>query len=220
MKPGLHLPQGFLARPAQIEDAEAAASVIIAREAAAGQQSTTTPDVVRHFWTTVGHGDQAIVIANPDGKVVATADIDNQGFAVATVFGHVAPGFQGIGLGSFLVGWGERWVRDHIDQAPSGARVVIRQMIPSSDAQARVLLRDRGYEHVRTTFSMQIDLDVPPLEPHWPEGIIPSPFRPGIDEREIHTAIEDAFRDVWGRPESSFERLLANRPSREEQADL
>ncbi len=33
-------------------------------------------------------------------------------------------------------------------------------------------------------------------------------FVPGRDERATHEAVEDAFRDVWGRPRSPFERFI------------
>lgn len=32
-------------------------------------------------------------------------------------------------------------------------------------------------------------------------------FSPGRDERAVYEAVEDAFRDVWGRPRGTFERF-------------
>ena len=214
------LPEGYHARPATVEDAPGAARVIAACESASGQDAIMTADVVRHFWQTVDLASQTIVITKPAGEIAATADIDNQGYVSVSVFGHVHPACRGQGLGSFLVDWGERWVRAHIEQAPPDARVVVQHLIPSTDDAARALLGDLGYEPARTTYFMRIELDAEPPEPAWPKGIGPSPYRPDVDEPEIHAAVEDAFRDVWGRPASSFERFLANRPSRRAQADL
>ncbi len=66
---------------------------------------------------------------------------------------------------------------------------------------------------------MGIELSVP-QPPLWPEGVGRSLFVPDRDEREVYEAIEDAFQDVWGRPRSSFQRFLRNRPSRWDEADL
>jgi ribosomal protein S18 acetylase RimI-like enzyme len=219
MQPG-QLPSGFRARPAVLDDAGAVATVNAASEAARGQGYGMTTEIVRHFWRTLDLATQTLVIETPTGEIVAAADIENQGYVSVSIHGHVHPDFYGLGLGSFIITWGERWAHDHLTHAPPNARVVTRHLIPSSDERATALFDARGYQRTRVSFHMAIDLEESPPEPDWPAGISQTPYRPDLDEREIHEAVEDTFRDVWGRPASSFERFLRNRPDRREQADL
>jgi GNAT superfamily N-acetyltransferase len=214
------LPPRYRARPATSDDVEAVAAVIAASEAARGQGIGTTPDVVRHFWSTLDLDSQTLVIEAPTGRIVATADIENQGYVTVSIYGHVHPDCYALGLGSFIVEWGEEWARAHRDLAPPQAEVVTSHLIPSTDEPAQALLIGHGYRRLRATYIMKIDLDAPPPDPVWPAGISQTPYRPDIDEREIHEALEETFLDVWGRPASSFERFLANRPDRRSQADL
>lgn len=74
----------------------------------------------------------------------------------------------------------------------------------STNSGARRLLEDFGYEAVRGTHIMEIDLEEEPPEPGWPEGLTVRTFRPGGDERAVFESVEDAFRDVWGRPRGTF----------------
>jgi GNAT superfamily N-acetyltransferase len=214
------LPHGYRARPATPGDVESVSSVIAACEAEHGQGIGTTPDVVRHFWSTLDLASHTLVIEAPAGEIVAAADIENQGYVSVSIYGHVHPEHRGLGLGSFIVDWGERWARAHRDLAPQDAEVVTRHLIPVTDEAAQALLTGHGYQRLRATYIMKFDLDAPPPDPVWPSGIRQAPYRPGVDEREIHEALEDTFRDVWGRPRSSFERFLGNRPDRASQSDL
>ncbi len=67
------------------------------------------------------------------------------------------------------------------------------------------MLEAAGYRPVRGVYVMETDLDEAPPSPHWPAGISVRAFVPGRDERATHEAVEDAFRDLWGRPRNTFE---------------
>ncbi len=71
---------------------------------------------------------------------------------------------------------------------------------------ARRLLLDEGYRHVRSFYRMAIELDdAPPVEPDWPEGVEVRTFRPGDDDRATYEAMEEAFQDHWGHGRREFE---------------
>src|SRR3954447_15663752 len=93
--------------------------------------------------------------------------------------------------------------------APIEDQVLVQQFTPSPAASARQLLEDAGYRAVRETFMMETSLDRSLSEPVWPAGIAVRPFIPGHDDRAAFEAVEDAFRDLWGRPPGTLERFAA-----------
>jgi mycothiol synthase len=109
----------------------------------------------------------------------------------------VHPDVRGRGLGSFLLDWAE-------DAARGGASPSLRAVIFPGDETARSLVAARGFELVRHSYRMVVDLAEPPAEPHWPEGFSPSTMLSG-EEPVLYEVIEEAFAEEWGRPSRSFE---------------
>ena len=54
---------------------------------------------------------------------------------------------------------------------------------------------------------MSVELVQAPPPPEWPEGIGVRAYLPEQDGHAVYEAVEDAFRDVWGRPRGTFERF-------------
>lgn len=214
------LPPGFRSRPAAVDDARAVAAVIAASEASYGSDTVITADAVRHFWSTVDLASQSVIVEDPDGAIIAAAEIDNHDYRSISVYGQVHPDHRGRGIGSYIVAWSEQWMRDRIELAPPDTTVNIHYLISSRNETARQLLDGAGYRQVRRTLTMGIDLAVPSPPPVWPDGVSRDPFVPGRDEREVYEVVEETFEDVWGRTRNSFQRFLNNRPSRHAEADL
>jgi hypothetical protein len=95
-----------------------------------------------------------------------------------------------------------------MDMAPEGARVVVQHYVNTSNDPARRLLEASGYAAVRGYYRMTVHLRQTPPPPGWPEGIGLRTFMSERDERTVYEAVEDAFRDVWGRPRGTLERFL------------
>jgi GNAT superfamily N-acetyltransferase len=93
-------------------------------------------------------------------------------------------------------------------QAQANARVVAQHYINSANEAAQRLLENSGYSPVRGIYVMETTLDEPPPLPHWPADISVHTFVSGRDERAAYEAVEDAFRDLWGRPRNPFERFV------------
>jgi mycothiol synthase len=214
------LPDGFRARPATLEDAVGVSAVITALEGAHNRGTETQPDALLADWATVNLKEETIVVEAADGTIAAYADVMNRANVNFLVYAYVHPAFTGRGLGRFLMEWGETWALDHSDEAPPDAQIDVRQFVPQADLDGQTLLQEHGYEPVRSTWVMRILLDDEPPEAEWPEGIEPRPFRPGQDEREVYEAVEEASKDLWGRPRSTYERFLKFTQHQKNAADL
>jgi mycothiol synthase len=202
------LPEGYTTRAPRREDAVAVAALISACQIADSGQTDMSVEELLDDWHPIDLAEEAVIVTAPDGRVAAYADVLNRSFVIVSVYGYVHPDLRGIGIGSFLLAWGEDWTRDRMSQAPENARVVVQHYINSANAGARRLLEDSGYTPVRGIYVMETDLDeVPPL-PHWPEEISVRTFVPGRDERAAFEAVEDAFEDMWGRPRGTFQRFV------------
>lgn len=192
-----------------MDDAPAVAEVVAATELVdTGEADITTEEIVSQ-WQAMNHAEESVVVTSPEGRIVAAADILNRAYVSVSVYGFVHPDYQGLGIGQALIYWGETWARDRMDRAPQDARVSVQHFRHSSNKPFRQLLERSGYPPVRSTFTMEIDLAEPPPAPDWPAGITVRTFGPGQDERALHDAHEDAFRDVWGRPQNTLEQFVA-----------
>lgn len=96
-------------------------------------------------------------------------------------------------------------------QAPAGAE--IRGFAAATDPTAGGLGR-AGFEAIRSSFQMRIELAGEIALPEWPDGVTVRPFVPG-EEGRVYEAHQEAFEDHWGfrrRPEDEWRRRLCETP--------
>jgi mycothiol synthase len=202
------LPEGYAVKPPSREDAEEVAALMVACQLADTGKADVSLDELIDDWHGLDLAEEAVVVAGSEGSIAGYADVLNRSFVTVSVYGYVHPDHRDRGIGEFLVDWGERWTRDHMAQAPGNARVVVQHYITAANEEARQLLEAAGYRPVRGVYVMETDLDKAPPAPHWPAGISVRTFVLGRDERAAHEAVEDAFRDLWGRPRNTFESFV------------
>jgi mycothiol synthase len=202
------LPEGYTTMAPRREDAEVVAALISACQIADTGASDMSVEEMLDDWHSLDLAEEATIVTSPDGRTAAYADVFNRSFVIVSIYGYVHPDYRGMGLGSYLVAWGERWTRDHMPQAQENARVVVQHYSNSANEAARRLLENSGYTPLRGIYVMETTLDKPPPLPNWPADISVRTFVPGRDERAVYEAVEDAFRDLWGRPRNPFERFI------------
>jgi len=204
----MDLPEGYTMKTPSREDAEEVAALIVACQLADTGASDVSLDELIDDWHGLDLAEEAVVVAAPDGRIAGYADVLNRSYVTVSVYGFIHPDHRELGIGASLVSWGERWTLDHMTRAPEDARVVVQHYINAANSGARRMLEAAGYAPVRGVYVMETDLDEAPPPPHWPADISVRTFVPGRDERDTHEAVEDAFRDLWGRPRNTFESFV------------
>ena len=152
---------------------------------------------------------ETLVILGPDGTPVAYADIDHRADVAFYIYAYVDPTHWGTGLDDCLTSWGERFAQERATNAPEGARIVARAFVNEKHAEGIRMIEARGYQPVRVTYTMKIDLAEPPPAPNWPDGLTVRTFVPGQDDQSAFEANEAAFADMWQRPPGALERFLS-----------
>ena len=161
-----------------------------------GAESFRVPELA-HEWGRLDLERDAWLVLVPGGRIAGYATLEDRGESRFTADGYVHPELRGLGVGSKLVELAEERARER------DGTVVTTGIITADEAAAELLAR-RGYAPVRHFYRMQIELGEEAPQPDWPEGIRPQPFREQ-DARELHDAIEDAFRDHWDHRPRPFE---------------
>ena len=198
----------YAARAPSREDAEAVVALIIACQLADTGEANMSLQGLIDDWQSLDLAEEAVVVAAPDGRIAGYADVVNRSYVAVSVYGYVHPNNWEQGIGYFLIDWGERWTRDRMTMAPENARVVVQHYVNAANSGARRLLEAAGYAPVRGVYVMEIELYEAPSAPRWPAGISVHTFVSGQDEAVTYEAVEDAFRDLWGRPRNTFESFL------------
>lgn len=202
------IPEGYAARHPTKDDAPAVAELRAACEVADGDPAETTTEGQLSDWDSIDLTQEAVVITTPEGRIVASADVLNRRYIVVSVYGYVHPEHRELSLGSYLVAWGEDWIRDRMQNAPGDARIDVQHYIRASNDSARRLMEAHGYAIVRTIYVMAVELDGPPAPPEWPDGVSVRTFVPREDDQAVYEAGEEAFQDTWGRPPGTLERWM------------
>jgi mycothiol synthase len=202
------LPEGYATRAPRRCDVEAVAALIYASELADTGASGMSVDELLDDWHSLDLAADAVAVVAPDGTITAYADVINRSFITVSVYGYVHPDFRGLGIGTYLISWGERWTRERMPNAPENARVVVQHYVNMANEKAQRLLESSGYAPVRGVYVMETELHEAPPQLRWPAGISVRTFVPKRDERATFEAVEDAFRDMWGRPRGTLERFV------------
>ena len=141
-------------------------------------------------WLTTPAGDIELAVVERDGRLAAYVDV---GLAEETpdrawIDIRIPDRYVDDGLMDELIGWAEQ-------TSSVRGRTLARAMAEAGSPLVSHLER-RGYEPIRVSFRMRIELDDVPPAPVWPEGIRVSSLGPG-EERIAYEVSQESFADHW-----------------------
>ena len=204
------LPDGFTARTSSLDEIPVAVEFFNAHSmhylGIENQQESST----RAEWTIPKYNpatDSRMVYA-PTGELVGYIEawtIDNPPVQ-SWVWYRVHPDYEGIGIGEWLLEWGEARVRQVIPSCADDLRVVYRSGVNTQITVNKQQMEAFGMQLIRHFFRMLIEFDAPPPAPAWPKGItVHTPDDPEAEIEAIYRADNEAFRDHFGHIEQPFE---------------
>ncbi len=200
------LPCGFSARAATIDDVEKITELVRLSENRLYGKAETTREEIFHDFQMPGFdiATDSWLVHTQDGLLVGMAAVDQHEHTGIWLDFAVHPQYQDQGVGEHLLHEAEMWGRRQVPLAAPGARVFIATGKDVLDRASQQLLLAHGYQVVRHTWRMAIELQEPPAEPQWPAGIQVRTMAPGM-EHAVYEADEEAFKDHWGHRPLSFE---------------
>lgn len=147
-----------------------------------------------------------------NGRVVGYGELwDTHKPLIQTwLWSRVHPEFEGQGIGSYLLNWGETLSRQSMVKAPEGARVTMDTGINSTYRPGIDLLKEYGMTPKRHFYTMMMELDENIGRPVLPDNIVIRPMRDTEELPAVVMAMDDGFKDHWGYVEGSYESELAH----------
>jgi ribosomal protein S18 acetylase RimI-like enzyme len=206
------LPAGFHARA--VDPATDIPPILALCEAAAIADfgiSDVNERMVReaYFLPSFDAATDSRVVFDADGRAVALAEFyDGEELHVAPyLFLRARPEHRTSDILGAVLGWVAARAPRNLYLAPPGARVGLRTDVSASNAPQIAALEAAGWQHDRTNWTMEIDLQVvePVPEPAWPAGITVRAADLERDARAVHAAETEFFSDHYGFTPNPFE---------------
>ncbi len=199
----VHLPEGFTVRGATLEDVDASLAMYnLWSQSVIGEDDINDAAAIRNEWVSPGFDpaeDIRLVFA-PNGTLVGYIEVWTTAKPPVHpwIWGRVHPDYSGLGIGSWMLTWAENQAMRALDKVPDDLRFAPRIGIYSQAKESQELFKDFGYRYLRSSYRMMIDLDAPPPEPIWPDGLTIRTYNPETDAKAVYLADQDVFRDHFG----------------------
>ncbi len=196
------LPEKYTKRPATKDDIEAFYEVFTEYWEKLTGIAKFTLESFQRIFSTPGFDSESstLLVLSPEKEVVASGLVIDLGSPPIhpNFFGCVRSGYEGQGLGSYLLQWGEKRAMQAIDRCPDNARVSMHVQTSPSHPPTINLLEKSGLSTIRYSWFMMKDLADAPPEPVWPNGVNITSYKEFTDLEAILRANDEAFEDHWG----------------------
>jgi mycothiol synthase len=177
-----------------------------------GRDEITDAQAIRNEWVSPNfdpEGDIRLVFA-PNGQMAGYIEVwtTSRPLVHPWMWGRVDPDYEDLGIGTWLMHWGEQRALRELPTVPAELRFAPRVGTLREAEKPKRLFEDLGYQHIRSGYHMLIEMEASVPEPVFPEGITLRTYTPGVDTAAAYRAVEDSFRDHFGFVEQPFEEGL------------
>jgi mycothiol synthase len=209
----VELPEGFTIRGATLADLKPALDLFNRWSRSVIHEDEITDEVaIRMEWVSPGFNpaEDIRLVFTPGGKMVGYIEVwtTQRPPVHPWIWARVDPRYEGLGIGAALLTWGEERARKALDAVPADLRFAPRVGTYQEAEAAKTLFEDMGYQRIRSSYQMRIEMPAPPPAPEWPDGITLRIFNPETDLEAVYRADDEAFRDHFGYVEAPFEEGL------------
>jgi len=204
------LREGFTVRGARLEDVEPALELFNAWSRSVVQaDEITEANAIRKEWTSPGFDPQEDIrlVFAPNGEMAGYIEVWTTAKPPVHpwIWARVHPEYEGLGIGTALLRWGEEHALRALPDVPEGLRFAPRVGTYRQAEKSKKLFEDMGFRYIRSSYRMRIDMEAPVPEPVWPAGITLRTYDPERDAEAVYRAEVDSFRDHFGFVEEPFE---------------
>jgi len=193
-------PDGFTARAASVDDAEAIADLVNEANIAEVGVPWTTPDDIRTDLMAPGHesNDDVLLVADDGSLAGYLTTWRDEPLTMIFLIAFVRPSDWGSGLSAWLLRLGEARARGRVERIRPRTPIRVQVARWAGNASAAALFETLGYAYVRTFHEMRIELADQAERASVPDGIRIRTFDPERDREPVHGALAEAFDDHWG----------------------
>ena len=207
------LPEGCTVRGATMGDLEQAMRLFNRwSHSVIGRDEFTDIESIRDEWQTPGFDlaeDTRLVFA-PNGELVGYVEVwtTQKPPVHPWIWGRLDPLYEDMSIGTWMLHWAEQRALRALPSVPAELRFAPHVGTYRQAEKAKKLFEDMGYQRIRSTYHMLIEMDSPIPETEFPEGIVLRTYNPSTDAEAVYRAEKDAFRDHFGFVEEPFEEGL------------
>ena len=201
--------QGLKLRPARWEDLDAVVNLVLEVCTADGDPTIAfNAEDAERFWKSPDYNlaTDTWVVETQTGSLVGYEEFYNRHLhAALRGDGYVHPEYRDQGIGTTMLRALEQRAMAEMQLAQSDLRVFIRNGMSITDSRGCEMHANEGYQPIRYSWRMEIDLTAPPPNPEWPEGITLRPFSLSEHNHAVFEADNEAFLDHWGSTPLTYE---------------
>ena len=208
------LSDSFTARPASMDDAQQVVDLLNAFSIHTKGIAEETLESVTNDWTSPSFSlaEDSQVVFDEGGQMLAYAAIFAWNAVPVTpfIYGCVHPDYENQGIGSYLMAWSEKRAHKVENEVPTNARITLQTHTINTYNATKRLYERFGMTLFRHSFQMRVNLDNPPEDAIWPEGITLRGYQHPQDLEAVYLADKEVYRDHFGYVEESFEEGFKN----------